>query len=85
MNDKAHHILERFPDQSESIARLMAEDPEFRTICEDYDDCVNALRYWTQSKEPEAGTRSNEYRTLIQELEEEITQSFAALKPRQMD
>jgi hypothetical protein len=81
MNDKAHHILERFPDRSESIALLMDENPEFRTMCEDYDDCVNALRHWVHSKEPEAATRSSEYRTLIQELEEEIIQAFAALKP----
>jgi hypothetical protein len=82
MNDKAHHILERFPDQRDRIALLMAKDPEFRSICEDYEDCVNALRYWVQSKEPDAETRSIEYRTLILELEEEITQALAAPKPR---
>jgi hypothetical protein len=51
---------------------LMAEDPEFPALCEDYDACVNALRYWTQSQAPEAEIRVNEYRTLIEELEEEI-------------
>jgi hypothetical protein len=52
----------------------MAEDPEFSTLCEDYDACVKALRYWTESKVPEAEARVNEYRTIIKELEEEITQ-----------
>jgi len=52
----------------------MAEDPEFHALCEDYDVCIEALRYWSQSKEPEAQTRVNEYLNLVQELEEEIVQ-----------
>jgi hypothetical protein len=52
----------------------MAEDPEFLALCEDYDACVNALRYWAESKDPEAETRVNEYRVLVRDLEEEITQ-----------
>jgi crotonobetainyl-CoA:carnitine CoA-transferase CaiB-like acyl-CoA transferase len=72
MNDKAYHLRERFPDKSDSIALLVAEDLEFRAMCEDYNDSINALRYWTRSKEAQAETRVNEYRDLIRELEEEI-------------
>jgi hypothetical protein len=79
VNEKAHHIRERFPDKSHIIDLLMAEDSEFLTLCEDYDACVYALRYWAKSKAPEAETRVNEYRTLIEELEEEITQVLVAL------
>jgi hypothetical protein len=79
MNDKAHHIRERFPDKSHIIDLIILEDPEFLALCEDYDACVDALRYWTLSKEPEAETRVNEYRTLIEELEEEITQVLVAV------
>ena len=85
MNDRANHILERFPDRGETIALLMKEDPEFRAMCEDYDDCVNALRYWAQSKEPEAETKVNEYRDLIQELEKEVTEALEAMMPRRLD
>ena len=79
MNEKAHHIRERFPDKSHIIDLLMAEDSEFLALCEDYDACVYALRYWAKSKAPEAETRVNEYRTLIEELEEEITQVLVAV------
>ena len=82
MNDKAKHIRERFPDKNHAIDLLIAEDPEFRAICEDHDACINALGYWAESEEPEAEIRVNEYRTLIRELEEEVTQAFVALKPR---
>ena len=85
MNDMARHIRKRFPDKKQSIDRLMAENPEFLAVCEDYDVCIEALQHWEQSKEPEAKTRVNEYRTLIKELEEEISQALAALEPGGLD
>ena len=85
MIKKARHIRERFPDKAHTIDLLMAEDPEFLTLCEDHDACVDALRYWTNSKAPEAETRVAEYRTLVRELREEITQALKALKPRRLD
>jgi len=80
VNDRAYHIRECFPDKNQCIDLLMAEDPEFITMCEDYDACVNALRYWTESKESEAKTRVDEYRALCRELQEEIAQAIDALK-----
>jgi hypothetical protein len=79
MNDKARHIRERFPDKSHIIDLLILEDPEFLALCEDYDACVDALRYWTLSKEPEAKTRVNEYRVLVRDLEEEIAQALTRI------
>ena len=67
------------------IDLLMAKDPEFSSLCEDYDACIKALRYWTESKVPEAEARVNEYRTIIKELEEEITQAIVAVKPGRLD
>ncbi len=72
MNDKARRIRERFPDKNNRIDLLTAEDPEFLTLSEDYDACVNALQYWTKSQAPEANARVSEYRGLVRELEEEI-------------
>ena len=78
MNEKNLNILERFPEKIHTLTLLMAEDPEFLAVCEDYDACIEALRYWAQSSEPEAATRINEYNTLVRELEEEIVQVVAA-------
>ena len=63
----------------------MAEDSEFLALCEDYDDCVDALRHWANSKEPEAEIRTNEYRVLVRELQEEITQALAVQKSQRLD
>jgi hypothetical protein len=77
VDDKTQHIRERFPDKKQNIDLLMAEDPEFLALCEDYNICVNALQYWTQSQESEAKIRVNEYRTLIREFEDEIAQALS--------
>ncbi len=85
VNDKTRHIRERFPYKKQSIDLLMAEDPEFLSLCEDYDACVDALRYWARSEKPEADTRVKEYHTLVRELQEEIAQALKALEPRRSD
>ena len=72
MNDITCRIQERFPDKKHRIDLLLAEDPEFLALSEDYDACVTALRYWAGSTAPEAENRVIEYHTLIKELEEEI-------------
>ena len=63
----------------------MAEDSEFLDLCKDHDACVDALRYWTNSKAPEAETRVNEYRTLVRELQEEIVHALVTQKPQRSD
>ena len=78
MKEKNRSILERFPEKIHTLTLLMGEDPEFLSVCEDYEACIEALRYWARSNEPEAATRINEYNTLVRELEEEITQVVAA-------
>ena len=85
MNNVMYHIRKQFPEKNETINFLMAKDPEFRAICEDYDDCARACRYWAQSKDLEAETRVNEYRTLIKELENEIVEALVAVNSRRLD
>ena len=79
MNAKKQHILAHFPKQCQQLTRLMADDPEFAAMCEDYDACVDALNYWGQSSAPEAQTRVEEYRTLVSEIEAEIKNAFKLL------
>ncbi len=81
----ARHIRERFPDKKHTIDFLMAKDPVFLELCEDHDACVDALRYWAKSKQPEAETRVNEYHILVRELQQEITQALLAMEPRGLD
>ena len=79
MSDNTRHIQERFPEKSHIIELLMDKDPEFFTLCEDYNACVDALAYWANSKAPKAKIRVEEYRIIIEELEEEIAQILVAV------
>ena len=81
MNDEIYYILEWLSDKSHMIDLLMEKDPEFVELCEEYNDCVNALRYWNRSTEPVAEDRVKEYSTLIGKLEEEIIQALEAFNP----
>jgi hypothetical protein len=72
--------MKRFPDKSDDLSELMAENQGFLDLCEDYEVCVNALRYWEKSKESVAEDRINEYRIIARALEEEITQALNPLK-----
>ena len=85
MKGRGRHIREIFSDQKRTFDLLAAQNSEFLAMCEDHDACVNALQYWARSKEPEAETRVNEYRTLVRELQEEITQTLAKLEPQMRD
>ena len=80
MNDKTLHVLNRFSSQKDTLVRLMIDDSEFYQLCQDYEDCVNALQYWSTSKEPVSKARIDEYRTLVRELEEEILQAMKPVK-----
>lgn len=66
------HVLDRFGDQRPLLTLRMAEDPEFYALCQEYEMCVDALRYWSTADVPEAVARIEEYRNLVRELEAEI-------------
>jgi len=82
VNFGKYHIIERFPDQKYAIDQLMAKDPEFLSLCDDYDACLNAIQYWSQSNEPEADTMIDEFRNIAQELEEEVVEALITMKIR---
>lgn len=85
MNDREIHIREKFPDQKHAIDLLAEQNSEFLAMCRDHDACVHALQYWTNSKEPEAETRVDEYRNLVRELQEEIAQALAEMELPERD
>ena len=80
----AHHIRKRFSDQKYSIDQLMTKDSEFLSLCDDYDACINALQYWTKSKEPEAENMIDEFRNIVRELEEEVIEALITQKSRSL-
>lgn len=68
-------LFERFPDRKETIKALFEKNESFQTLCDDYRQCAEALRYWNRSSDEDAPARMREYKALLRELEEEILQN----------
>jgi hypothetical protein len=70
MSDEIEALARRFPEHASKIRRLQGRDPDFRSICDDYDDAQRALKYWEAAGQA-APERVAEYREMLAELEAE--------------
>jgi hypothetical protein len=68
-------LFERFPERKETIRARFQNNESFKTLCEDYRRCAEALQRWKQSLNEDAPARVREYEALLRELEEEILQN----------
>ena len=68
---KANAIVSRFPRHELTIHRLLARDPGFRSVCDDYDEALQALSHWVGSEAADS-PRLAGYRELLADLETEI-------------
>lgn len=67
-------IMQRFPDQRDLLRSIYLEDDNFKTICQDYRRCSEALKIWTDSTHDQAVERVLEYQQLLSGLDFEIQQ-----------
>jgi hypothetical protein len=70
MSDEVEALARRFPQHASTIRRLQTRDPDFRSICDDYDDAQRALKHWEAAGRA-APERVAEYRQILTELEAE--------------
>jgi hypothetical protein len=70
MGDSLETLARRFPQHASTVRRLQACDPNFRSICEDYDEAQRALEYWEAAGQAAPG-RAAEYREILEGLEAE--------------
>jgi hypothetical protein len=64
--------LKLFPEERAALQRLFRESSSFQSLCDDYLDCLAALRYWEQSASGEAPALAKAYAELLGELELEV-------------
>jgi hypothetical protein len=62
--DPIEALVRGLPGEIDRIRRRYWRDPEFRTVCEDYRDCLDAMERF-QSSDP---AKAEEYRQLAAEL-----------------
>jgi hypothetical protein len=65
-------IKARFADRDALIERTFRHDASFRSLCEDYRDCVFALERLQKTDSPATAARRGEYAELLEELGCEI-------------
>ncbi len=65
-------IRTSFTDRDELIGRAFHRSESFRSVCEDYRECVVVLEDWKQRESAEAPLRRQEYAELLAELGREI-------------
>jgi hypothetical protein len=65
-------IMKHFPGHEDILRRMYIRNETFKSICNDYQKCAEAVEYWKRSNLEKAPLRADEYATLLMELEEEI-------------
>lgn len=79
-NKAIQSVKSSFPDYSRAIQRAFAATGSFRSVCEDYHACSEALRHWENVASDEGAVRREEYSELIEELKREILCWLEALE-----
>ncbi len=69
-------LMKRFPDCKDALLRTYRTSESFQSICANYQECLEALRYWAESEHKIAPERHREYESLLHELEQDIRQSL---------
>jgi hypothetical protein len=67
-----YYVHRRFPNLGLLIDQRWAENREFRSLCRDYAEAIEALALWETSAESQASLRISEYRRLVRDLEMEL-------------
>jgi hypothetical protein len=68
------HIMRRFPYLEKALSDKLDASDDFRALCQDYFDAVEALKRWEDSANPTEETKARivEYRRLVQNLESDV-------------
>ena len=74
MSDVLRIVLDALPDADELIHRLYAKDDDFKVLCRDYADALEAIQTWRQSDNTDASKRVTEYQSLIGDLQKDLRQ-----------
>jgi hypothetical protein len=69
-------ILRRFLDRKDDLRQMYRASKSFRSICQNYQKCSEALRYWAEAEHEQALDRQREYSALLHDLELEVIQSL---------
>jgi hypothetical protein len=69
-----HFVMKHFPEHEKILEKLYGKNESFRSLCEDFGDCVHSMEYWCGYKPPNdnASALCEEYKALYADLKSEI-------------
>lgn len=82
MTEKTQHVLDQLPQHRQALRERMLIDREFRSLCEDYGETAEALRWWEASDDRHRPERMEEFARLLLELESEILRELGVGEDR---
>ncbi len=71
-----NNAMKHFPEHKKTLENLYRQDESFRSLCEDFFDCVRAINYWCHSSVDceQAPRLCEEYKILYEDLKKEIAE-----------
>jgi hypothetical protein len=72
------HVAERFPDRGATVRRLYLSNEGFRAACEDFALSLASLRRFQARPDSAIRPEVDDYRTLLRELEDELSDYLIA-------
>jgi hypothetical protein len=82
METDLRQVLSLFPQFSDLIHEHYRDDDEFRSMCRDYADALQASQTWQHSAKAEAPKRVTEYQSLVRELQQDIKHWLKKVKKK---
>lgn len=65
-------LMLRWPDRRAALKERFVNDPSVSELCEAYETACEAIAYWARSPSEIANERSEEYRLIARETEQDI-------------
>jgi len=81
MVERIRDLIERFPEDEETIRQLIRSDPTFDSLCQEYKDIGDELRRLERKRDPGAVTEAEGLKMRRQAVEDELLARIEGYTP----
>ncbi len=81
MVERIRDLIERFPEDEETVRQLIKSDPAFDSLCQEYKDIGDELRRLERERNPGAATEAEGLKMRRQAVEEELLARIEGYRP----
>lgn len=81
MVERIRDLIERFPEDEETVRQLIKSDPTFDSLCQEYKDIGDELRRLERKPDPGAAIEAEGLKMRRQAIEEELLARIEGYSP----